>query len=121
MRETAAPEAAASGVGNQCSIEFNLAYRWHSCIGQQDEKWTDDIYQQLFGKTAEDVSMPELLMGMKKWQMELPKDPAQRSFAGLERGSDGRFNDEDLVKIMTESIEELAGTHTRHIETFHIY
>ncbi|WEW59149.1 hypothetical protein PRK78_004618 [Emydomyces testavorans] len=110
MRKSSAPEAAASGVGNQCSIEFNLAYRWHSCIGQQDEKWTEDIYRELFGKSAENVTMPDLLMGMKKWQMELPKDPTQRSFAGLQRGSDGRFSDDELVKVMTESIEEVAGS-----------
>ncbi|EEP75322.1 hypothetical protein UREG_00168 [Uncinocarpus reesii 1704] len=110
MRTNATPEAASSGVGNQCSVEFNLAYRWHSCIGQQDERWTEDIYQELFGKSAETITMPDLLMGMKKWQMELPKDPAQRSFAGLERKPDGRFNDDDLVKIMTESIEQIAGS-----------
>ncbi|KMU91811.1 linoleate diol synthase (Linoleate (8R)-dioxygenase) [Coccidioides immitis H538.4] len=110
MRDNATPEAAASGTGNQCSVEFNLAYRWHSCIGQQDERWTEGIYQELFGKPAGEVSMPDLLMGMKKWQTELPKDPSHRSFAGLKRDSDGRFNDDDLVKIMTESTEEIAGS-----------
>ncbi|KAI1960198.1 hypothetical protein LOZ58_003917 [Ophidiomyces ophidiicola] len=110
MRKTSAPEAAASGVGNQCSVEFNLAYRWHSCIGQQDEQWTDHIYEDLFGKAAEDITLPDLLMGMKQWQMKLPKDPAQRSFAGLTRGPDGRFSDDDLVKIMTDSIDQIAGS-----------
>lgn len=30
--------------GNQCSVEFNLAYRWHSTIGRQDEAWTEKTY-----------------------------------------------------------------------------
>jgi linoleate 10R-lipoxygenase len=31
-----------------------------------DEKWIEQIYYDLMGKPAEQVSMPELLMGMKK-------------------------------------------------------
>lgn len=31
----------ARGTGNQVSMEFNLSYRWHSCIGEGDEKWTE--------------------------------------------------------------------------------
>ena len=53
--------------------------------------------------------MPELLMGLKKWMAELPKDPSQRSFAGLQRGADGKFDDADLVKILTDGIEQVAG------------
>jgi linoleate 10R-lipoxygenase len=31
----------ARGTGNQVSMEFSLSYRWHSCIGEGDEKWTE--------------------------------------------------------------------------------
>ncbi|KAK2808634.1 hypothetical protein FQN50_004498 [Emmonsiellopsis sp. PD_5] len=110
MKKGAAPAAAESGTGNQVSFEFNLAYRWHSTIGSQDEKWIEDIYKDLFGKTGEETSMPELLAGMAKWQRELPQDPGKRSFAHLERQADGTFRDEDLAKIMTEAVEEVAGT-----------
>ncbi|KAL1954110.1 hypothetical protein VTO42DRAFT_1734 [Malbranchea cinnamomea] len=103
------PEETESGLGNQVSVEFNLAYRWHSCIGELDEKWTEDAYKELFGKPANEVSIPELLRGLKKWQMEIPKDPSQRTFAGLKRGPDGRFDDGELVKIMTEATEQVAG------------
>ncbi|KAL2369279.1 prostaglandin-endoperoxide synthase 1 [Blastomyces gilchristii SLH14081] len=109
-KKTAAPESAESGVGNQVSFEFNLAYRWHSCIGQLDEKWIDEIYQDFFGKSAEQISMPELMAGMSKWQQLLPGDPSERTFAKLERQADGRFRDEDLARIMTEATEEVAGT-----------
>ncbi|PGH18399.1 hypothetical protein AJ79_00467 [Helicocarpus griseus UAMH5409] len=109
MKKGASPEAAESGVGNQVSFEFNLAYRWHSTIGALDEKWIEEIYYDLFGKPAEEISMPELLAGMGKWKNELPEDPSQRTFAKLERQADGRFRDEDLVRIITEAIEEPAG------------
>ncbi|ODH51178.1 hypothetical protein GX48_02604 [Paracoccidioides brasiliensis] len=110
MKKGAKPEAAESGVGNQVSFEFNLAYRWHSTIGEIDEKWIGEVYLDLFGKTAEEISMEELIAGMGKWKRNLPKDPAQRTFAKLERQADGRFKDEDLVRIITEATEEVAGT-----------
>jgi len=60
--------ATPSGVGNQVSAEFNLAYRWHSCISDKDDKWTQDLYRKLFGKEAEDVTLQELLQGLGKWE-----------------------------------------------------
>lgn len=98
-----------SGVGNQCSAEFNLAYRWHSCISERDEQWTEDLYGKLFGKKAEDVTLQELMMGLGKWEHGLDKDPQKRDFAGLSRDADGKLPDDDLVKIFTESVEDLAG------------
>ena len=109
MRESGAKETAESAVGNQVSFEFNLAYRWHSCIGQQDEEWTEQAYKEMFGCNAEDVSMHDLLMGMKKWQTEMPDDPLQRTFANLKRGEDGRFNDNELMDIMADASEQVAG------------
>lgn len=97
------------GVGNQVSVEFNLAYRWHSAISAGDEKWTDTIYKELFGKEADAVSLEELLVGLGKWEHDLPKDPSKRDFAHLKRNGDGKFRDEDLVKIMTSAIEDVAG------------
>ncbi|EAW09782.1 peroxidase/cytochrome P450 family protein [Aspergillus clavatus NRRL 1] len=99
-----------SGLGNQCSVEFNLAYRWHSAISANDEKWTEKIYEDLMGKPASEVSMTELLMGLGKYEAGLSKDPSQRTFAGLERQADGRFRDEDLVNILTGAIEDVAGS-----------
>jgi linoleate 10R-lipoxygenase len=98
-----------SGLGNQCSFEFNLAYRWHSAIGAKDEEWTEEVYKQLFGKPANEVSMPELLMGLYKYETEIDVDPSKRTFAGLNRQANGTFRDDDLVKILTEAVEEVAG------------
>lgn len=98
-----------AGLGNQCSVEFNLAYRWHSATSAKDEKWTEEAYKQMFGKPAEEVSMMELLMGLHKYEKSIPEDPGERTFAGLERQADGSFKDDDLVKIMTEAVEDVAG------------
>ena len=101
------------GIGNQVSAEFNLVYRWHSATSKRDEEWTENAYREIFGKDAGDVSMQELLSGLGKWEHDLvSKNPLDRPFAHLKRGADQRYNDDDLVKIMTESIEDTAGMYT---------
>ncbi|RAO67642.1 uncharacterized protein BHQ10_003654 [Talaromyces amestolkiae] len=99
-----------SGLGNQCSVEFNLAYRWHSATSYNDEKWTEEVYRDLFGKPAEEVSMVELLMGLNKYEQSIDKDPSKRTFANLQRQADGTFKDDDLVKIMASAVEDVAGS-----------
>ena len=86
-----------------------MAYRWHSCIGEADEKWTEKGYRDLFGKEAADLSMMELMAGLKKYDDHMPKNPMKRPFAHLKRGEDGKFLDDDLVNIMQTGIEEQAG------------
>jgi linoleate 10R-lipoxygenase len=84
-------------------------YRWHSSISKKDEIWVEQMYQQIFGRKADEVSLPDLLAGLGKWEASLPKDPLLRPFAGLKRKADGSFEDGDLVKILVESIEDVAG------------
>ncbi|KAL8815504.1 MAG: hypothetical protein Q9223_005362 [Gallowayella weberi] len=98
-----------SGVGNAVSAEFNLAYRWHSCISEKDDLWTQNLYKELFGKSADEVSFTELLQGLGKWEHGLDPDPQKRPFGKLERGPDGKLPDEGLARILTESIEDVAG------------
>ncbi|KPI39845.1 Linoleate 10R-lipoxygenase [Cyphellophora attinorum] len=95
--------------GNQVSAEFALCYRWHSVIGQADEVWIEKVYQQLFHKRAEEVDLRELMIGLSTFDNDLPSDPMERSFAGLKRGADGKFNDDELAKIMTGGAEQMAG------------
>ncbi|OJJ00294.1 hypothetical protein ASPVEDRAFT_27035 [Aspergillus versicolor CBS 583.65] len=102
--------ATPAGLGNQCSVEFNLAYRWHSAISANDEKWTEQVYEELIGKPGHEVSTQELLMGLGKYGMSLPKDPSQRTFAHLKRQEDGTFKDDELVHILTTAIEDVAGS-----------
>ena len=98
-----------SGLGNQCSVEFNLAYRWHSAISANDEKWTEQIYEELMGKPAEEVSIQDLIKGLGKYDRSLSKDPSERTFAHLQRQEDGTFKDEELVNILANATEDVAG------------
>lgn len=107
-------EGVPRGVGNQVSVEFNLLYRFHSCISKKDERWINDFFLKLFpGRAAEDlvnVSWVELGKALLDFEQSVPKDPSQRTFGGLERQSDGRFKDEDLVRVLKEAMEDPAGT-----------
>lgn len=97
-------------VGNQVSAEFNLVYRWHAAVSDRDDKWTQQEYKTLFpGKDPKQVSMPELLQGLGRWEAGLSQNPQERPFANIERDEDGRLNDNALVEILTESVEDVAG------------
>ncbi|KAF4595798.1 heme peroxidase [Ophiocordyceps camponoti-floridani] len=101
-------EGAEAGVGNSVSAEFNLLYRWHSCISDADDKWLQKTYQELGGDKEVDL---QTMMGiMKKFEKTIPEDPGQRTFGGFARGPEGRFDDEDLVKCITAAIEDPAGS-----------
>lgn len=98
------------GTGNQVSAEFNLFYRWHSCISDRDDKWTQELYRKLWpGKDPHDITLPEMMAGLGKMEKSIPDDPVQRPFGGFTRGADGKLDDDELVKCLTEGIEDLAG------------
>jgi hypothetical protein len=104
----------ARGVGNQVSAEFNLLYRFHSIISQRDEKWLNDFLTSLFPgtkKKLDELTPQELLQGLLRWEQNIHPDPSKREFDGLKRGPDGKFKDEDMVRLMTESMEAPAGTY----------
>ena len=106
-------EGVPRGVGNQVSVEFNLLYRFHSCISKRDERWINDFFLKLFpGRKVEDlenVSLPELGQAMLNYEKSIPADPSERTFDGLERQANGRFKDEDLARILKDSMEDPAG------------
>lgn len=106
------PNATEQGTGNCCSVEFNLVYRWHSAISKRDDEWTQDLYRDIFGENVDPLNMPMLdfLKGVGHWEHRLPNDPSERTFGNLSRDpKTGMFDDDDLVKILTESIEDPAG------------
>ncbi|KAJ5085033.1 hypothetical protein N7532_009804 [Penicillium argentinense] len=103
-------EMTPSGLGNQCSVEFNLAYRWHSTISEQDEQWTEGAYEELVGKPGDEASVDELLGALGEYGKNLNPDPSKRTFAQLERQVDGTFKDEELVAILTDAIESVSGS-----------
>ena len=42
------------GEGNVVSMEFNLMYRWHATLSEQDTEWTENHFKELF--ETEDLS-----------------------------------------------------------------
>ncbi|KAL2835185.1 Psi-producing oxygenase A [Aspergillus cavernicola] len=110
MKDGVLGEAAAMATGNQVSAEFNLVYRWHACISQRDEKWTEDFHREIMPEgDPSAMSLREFVTGLGRWQAALPQDPLERPFSGLQRKPDGTFDDDDLVKLFEESVEDCAG------------
>lgn len=100
------------GVGNHVSAEFNLVYRWHSTISLRDEQWTAaEMRRLLKDKDPEQASMEDVLRALGKWQAQMPDRPDVRTFGNLTRLPDGTFPDDDMVKILTESIDDVAGSY----------
>jgi len=98
-------------VGNQVSAEFNLVYRWHSTLSDRDEKWTVALFNDLFpGRDPKSIDQTEFLKGLEGVYRKTSPDPQQRNFAGLTRNADGTLPDDDLVKILTDSIEDCANS-----------
>ncbi|KAJ5605653.1 hypothetical protein N7510_008434, partial [Penicillium lagena] len=103
-------KAAGQATGNQVSAEFNLVYRWHSCVSARDQKWSETMYQELFaGKNPSQITMQEFTRGLGQWEAKLSADPQERPFANLQRQADGSFDSNDLVKIFEEGVEDVAG------------
>jgi linoleate 8R-lipoxygenase/9,12-octadecadienoate 8-hydroperoxide 8R-isomerase len=110
MKDSLLSDAAKQATGNQVSAEFNLVYRWHSCISARDQKWSEDLYKEIFvGQDPDKISLQQFTMGLGKWEAKLPEDPVERPFAKLQRQADGRYDDDDLAKIFEESVEDVAG------------
>jgi hypothetical protein len=101
------------GVGNQVSAEFNLVYRWHSTVSDRDEKWTREIMDKVFGKNHDPKKLTKKDFTDKLhayYKTDYQADPSKRNFASLKRNADGRFPDDDLVDILTSSIEDCANS-----------
>ncbi|KAF2830213.1 heme peroxidase [Ophiobolus disseminans] len=101
------------GVGNQVSAEFNLVYRWHSTVSDRDEKWTQEMWDGLFGegRDPKSVGKYEFLGRLNEVYKKTDPDPLKRKFAGLDRSKeDGTLPDQPLVDILTSSIEDCANS-----------
>ncbi|KAI2778552.1 heme peroxidase [Daldinia loculata] len=97
------------GTGSVVSAEFNLCYRWHSCISDKDDQWLQGFFRELFHKDPLELSHQDLVMGFAKFDSGIPDDPAERVFGGFKRNSDGKFSDDDLVGCISDAIEDCAG------------
>ncbi|KAH8646471.1 fatty acid oxygenase [Tricladium varicosporioides] len=98
------------GIGNQVSIEFNLIYRWHGTISDKNAKWTEDFFKAIFpGIDPQAMTQQQLLDGVKAWGHHLDADPGKWEVGGLKRNAGGGFDDADLVRLLTEETEDVAG------------
>jgi linoleate 8R-lipoxygenase / 9,12-octadecadienoate 8-hydroperoxide 8R-isomerase len=101
-------EGAGEAVGNQVSAEFNLIYRWHSCVSKKDEEWTNNVYQQMF-PGAQSRSLADIVKRLSDFGKNVPRDPHERRFANLTRTKSGSYEDEHLASIFAASVEDVAG------------
>ncbi|PPQ84052.1 hypothetical protein CVT26_013955, partial [Gymnopilus dilepis] len=89
------------GQGNHVSVEFNILYRWHATVSEADEQWTEQVFNQIFnGKPFDQLTMADLGTVAEVMAEAKAADPPARTFAGLERGPDGKFSDDDLANII---------------------
>ncbi|KAK6088565.1 fatty acid oxygenase [Seiridium cupressi] len=106
MNSSPAPMA----TGNQVSVEFNLVYRWHSATSLRDEKWATNLLRHaLGGADPASATMPQMIDALRRFENNVPDQPEDRPFAGLEREADGTYSDDNLVEILSSSIEDTAG------------
>jgi hypothetical protein len=105
-------ENVAIGVGNQVSAEFNLVYRWHSTVSDRDEKWTQELWDGMFGKgrAPKTIGKYEFLGKLNEVYKTTDPDPSKRKFAGLTRNEDGTLPEQGLVDILVSSIEDCANS-----------
>jgi cytochrome P450 len=100
------------GVGNQVSAEFNMIYRWHAAISNQDEAWANSLCQRIFGPDVDGstLSVNQFLDGLRKYfEDNVPGEPATWTFGGLERQQDGCFTDSELVRLISDGCDNVAG------------
>lgn len=86
-------------------------YRWHSALSRKDEAWTDQkLRSKLGGLDPTKASLEEVMAAMARYSQTVPNDPESRDyFTGLPRDDDGTYPDDELVSILTSSIEDVAG------------
>ncbi|KAI8063880.1 heme peroxidase [Gongronella butleri] len=115
--------------GNQVSIEFNIIYRWHAALGEQDSQWLADVMETLSKElmyasttsekqkdpadtTGTDQSTFEnLLPAYNKYFTKASDEELAKGLPlfGAHRNTEtGEFADQDLSKILRGAYDQVA-------------
>lgn len=105
------------GTGNVVSVEFAVLYHWHAALSAADDRWMEDVLKanlpelkSIDNVTVDDFKKVMMIEGHKL----MVKETKDWTFGGLNRGSDGRFDDADLAEIIKDCIEEPAHAFGAH-------
>ena len=103
------------GIGNAVSAEFNLIYRWHAVVSERDAEWIEKTYTKVFGRSPSKLSVVKMIQELNDMEKKhSKKSPDEQPL--LNQNSEpiprdprtGRLDDDELVKILTESTEDCA-------------
>lgn len=94
--------------GNQVSIEFNVIYRWHAAIGQQDEEWLNTVMATM-GPYLRQSSLAEPSSSSSSDSVAQDLRVGQQP---LHRRGDGDSNGTD--QSIFESLIPIFNTHFAH-------
>ncbi|KAI0265719.1 heme peroxidase [Gloeopeniophorella convolvens] len=93
-------EVSPRGQGNVVSVEFNLLYRWHAALSEDDTKWTEELFaDRLKGFDPKTGSVQDFVVAAAKGMNPGP-DLKKWEFGGIKRGAEDRFADADIARIL---------------------
>ncbi|KAJ7089111.1 heme peroxidase [Mycena epipterygia] len=94
------------GEGNQCSVEFNVLYRWHPTLSERDQRWTEETFKKVFGeKPLDELRLKNFGPAFGRILAAVDPDPRKRTFGGFIRGTNGKFSDDDIATILLDATE----------------
>lgn len=73
----------ARGEGNVVSVEFNLLYRWHSTLSEENAEWLEQEFGSVFPKDVGPDGIKTFRDNARKVGMAFGRDPTKWVFGGL--------------------------------------
>ncbi|KAJ6544684.1 hypothetical protein DFH09DRAFT_1088549, partial [Mycena vulgaris] len=102
------------GLGNHCSVEFNVLYRVSVAppLSAADQKWTEEAFNKVFNsRPFDELTINDFGAALGHSFAAIDPDPNKRTFGGLQRKPDGKFSDDDIAKVLLDATESPAGAY----------